>query len=136
MAHLAVLAANPGREIEATELVAGTNALSEFDEVVTAQAQLDPEALRQYRNRLSQLRGRALSDAEQAEHDWLAGEITAATGLGGRARTFTDSGERARIAVGKAIRRAVNTLSSADPVIGDHVRHHVHTGRRCSYIAR
>jgi tetratricopeptide (TPR) repeat protein len=136
MAHLAVLAANPGREIDAAELVAGTNALSEFDEVVTVQEQLDPEALRQYRNRLSQLRGRDLSDAERAEHDWLAGEIAAATGLRGRSRAFTDSGERARIAVGKAIRRAVNTLSSVDQVIGDHVRHHVRTGRRCSYIAR
>jgi hypothetical protein len=35
--------------------------------------------------------------------------------------------------VGKAIRRAVTALSSADPVIGEHVRDHVRTGRRCSY---
>ncbi|WP_312878281.1 hypothetical protein [Lentzea indica] len=130
MAHLAVLVANPGREIDAAELVAGTNALTEE---VTTQDQLDPEALRQYRNRLAELRGRELSCAERAEHDWLAGEIAAATGLGGRTRTFSDSGERARIAVGKAIRRAVNALSSADPVIGNHVRDHVRTGRRCSY---
>jgi hypothetical protein len=130
MAHLAVLVANPGREIDAAELVAGTNALTEE---VTTQDQLDPEALRQYRNRLVELRGRELSGAERAEHDWLAGEIAAATGLGGRTRTFSDSGERARIAVGKAIRRAVNALSSADPVIGNHVRDHVRTGRRCSY---
>ena len=136
MAHLAVLTANPGREIDAAELVAGTNALSDLDPMITVQEQLDPEALRQYRHRLSELRGRDLSDAEQAEHDWLAGEIAAATGLGGRTRTFTDSGERARIAVGKAIRRAVSTLSSANPVIGEHVRHHVRTGRRCSYIPR
>jgi hypothetical protein len=100
---------------------------------VTGQDQLDLEALRQYRNRLADLRGRELSDAEQAEHDWLAGEIAAATGLGGRTRTFTDSGERARIAVGKAIRRAVTALSSADPVIAEHVRDRVRTGRRCSY---
>lgn len=130
MAHLAVLAANPGREIDAAELVAGTSALGEL---ASAQDQLDPEALRQYRNRLAELRGRELSSAERAEHDWLAGELAAATGLGGRTRAFADSGERARIAVGKAIRRAVTTLSSADPVIGEHVRDHVRTGRRCSY---
>ncbi|KJK42356.1 hypothetical protein UK23_37560 [Lentzea aerocolonigenes] len=130
MAHLAVLAANPGREIDAAELVAGTTALTEE---VTAQHQLDPEALRQYRTRLTELRGRDLTDGEQAEHDWLAGEIAVATGLGGRARSFSDSGERARIAVGKAIRRALSVLSSADPVIGEHVRDHVRTGRRCCY---
>jgi hypothetical protein len=130
MAHLAVLVANPGREIDAAELVAGTNAVTEE---VAAHDQLDPEALRQYRNRLAALRGRELSDAERREHDWLAGQIAAATGLGGRTRTFSDSGERARIAVGKAVRRAVSTLSSADPVIGNHVRDHVRTGRRCSY---
>lgn len=133
MAHLAVLAANPGREIDAAELVAGTNALAGE---VTAQDQLDPEALRQYRNRLAELRGRDLDDAGRAEHDWLAGEIAAATGLGGRSRSFADSGERARIAVGKAIRRAVSALSAADPMIGDHVRDHVRTGRRCSYTPK
>ncbi|MEU0883186.1 hypothetical protein ABZ345_31640 [Lentzea sp. NPDC005914] len=134
MAHLAVLAANPGREVDAAELVAGTNALTgEIAGEITAQDQLDPEALRQYRSRLAELRGRDLDDAGQAEHDWLAGEIAAATGLAGRTRSFSDSGERARIAVGKAIRRAVSALSSADPVIGDHVRDHVRTGRRCSY---
>ncbi|MFI6094453.1 hypothetical protein ACIA8G_02805 [Lentzea sp. NPDC051213] len=130
MAHLAVLVANPGREIDAAELVAGAEALTEE---ITAQDQLDLEALRQYRNRLAELRGRELSPAERTEHDWLAGEIAAATGLGGRTRTFSDSGERARIAVGKAIRRAVSALSSADPLIGDHVRERVRTGRRCSY---
>ncbi len=130
MAHLAVLAANPGREIDAAELVAGTNALSD---VASAHDQLDPEALRQYRNRLAELRERELSETERAERDWLTGELAAATGLGGRTRAFSDSGERARIAVGKAVRRAVTTLSSADPVIGEHVRDHVRTGRRCSY---
>ncbi|MDT7783160.1 MAG: hypothetical protein QOF58_1579 [Pseudonocardiales bacterium] len=130
MAHLAVLTANPGREIDAAELVAGTNALTEE---VSAQDQLDLEALRQYRSRLAELRGLDLDDTQQAEHDWLAGEIAAATGLGGRSRSFSDAGERARIAVGKAIRRAVSALSAADAVIGDHVRDHVRTGRRCSY---
>lgn len=43
MAHLAVLAANPGREIDAAELVAGTNALTG---VASAQDQLDSEVRR------------------------------------------------------------------------------------------
>jgi hypothetical protein len=74
MAHLAVLAANPGREIEAAELVSGANA---FTEEIPAPDQLDSEAVRQYRNRLAELRGHTLTEPERAEHDWMAGELAA-----------------------------------------------------------
>ncbi|TMR09384.1 hypothetical protein, partial [Nonomuraea zeae] len=52
---------------------------------------------------------------------------------GGRARGFTGSEERARTAVGKAIRRAIERVAIADPVIGDELRAAVRTGVRCSY---
>ncbi len=41
--------------------------------------------------------------------------------------------ERARVAVGKAIRRALARITDADAVIGEHLRQTVHTGARCSY---
>ena len=54
-------------------------------------------------------------------------------GLGGRTRAFPDQPERARVAVGKAIRRALVKIAEADAVIGEHLRQTVHTGVRCSY---
>jgi hypothetical protein len=44
-----------------------------------------------------------------------------------------DQPERARVAVGKAIRRALGRVTEADAAIGEHLRQTVHTGVRCSY---
>ena len=59
--------------------------------------------------------------------------VAGLAGLGGRTRTFPDQPERARVAVGKAIRRALARITAADAVIGEHLRQTVHTGVRCSY---
>jgi hypothetical protein len=47
--------------------------------------------------------------------------------------TAPDQTERARVAVGKAIRRALGRVTEADAAIGEHLRQTVHTGVRCSY---
>jgi hypothetical protein len=60
-------------------------------------------------------------------------ELAAGTGLRGRTRRFSDNAERARIAVGKAIRRAVDRAGEADRLIGDHLHDSVHTGMHCVY---
>lgn len=62
----------------------------------------------------------------------VAALAAATTGIGGYVRGFPDSGERARIAVGKAIRRALAQIATADPVLGEYLRDGVHTGVRCS----
>jgi hypothetical protein len=85
--HLAVLIANPRREIPAIDLVAGVAALA--------------------------------SDT--------------ASGIGDRTRRFTDDPEHARIAVGKAIRRAISRIAAADVIIGEDLRNRIRTGIRCSY---
>jgi hypothetical protein len=142
MLHLAVLLANPGQEIDATDLAAGLSALGAGAEE-SHQPVLDRAALRSYQDRLARLR-REIDDLEasgqagraaraRAERDWLTSELAAAAGLGGRTRAFTGSRERARIAVGKAIRRAVAFIAEADPVIGEHLAHTVRTGSRCAY---
>jgi len=136
MLHLAVLIANPGQEVDAVELAAGLSAL----DAGTDQPVLDRVAIRGYQDRLAQLRqeldaGDRSERAARArdERDWLAAELAAATGLGGRSRAFPTSRERARIAVGKAIRRAVAHVADADAVIGGHLAQTVRTGTRCAY---
>ena len=138
MAHLAVLVANPRREILAAELAAGLSALGTVGDGGSAHPVLDQAAIAEYRNRLrrldAELDQRAGGAAEaRAERDWLVAQLASAAGLGGRVRSFPDQGERARVAVGKAIRRALARIAEADPVLGDHLRQTVHTGVRCSY---
>jgi hypothetical protein len=69
----------------------------------------------------------------RTERDWVLRELTAGTALGGRARAFTDERERARIAVGRAIRRALGQIERAGTVVGAHLRSAVHTGMYCCY---
>jgi hypothetical protein len=93
-----------------------------------------------YRRRLAELAD-AIEDADtpaaaeraRAERDWLLAELKAGEGFGGRTRAFADDGERARIAVGKAIRRTIAHLEETDRAIGGHLRASVHTGVRCWY---
>jgi hypothetical protein len=150
MAHLAVLIANPRQEIQAADLVTGLAALSRAGRAgrgggdgAAAHPVLDHEAIIEYRNRVKLLTaeidqldagddpGRAAG--ARAERDWLVAELTRAAGFAGRTRSFPDQGERARVAAGKAIRRALVRIAEADPVIGEHLRQAVHTGVRCSY---
>jgi hypothetical protein len=134
MFHLAVLIANPGVEIAAADLVAGLGVVARTigDHAMSRQAVLDPIAFRQYRQRLAQLRD-ASDDSESGERDWLLAELNINTGPLGRARAFADNAERARLAVGRAIRRAVDKVERADPEIGTHLRETVYTGIRCWY---
>jgi hypothetical protein len=147
MLHLAVLLANPGFEVPARELVAGVAAFGSpappLAPQEAAQAMLDRTAVHGYRRRLAQLAA-DIDDFEsadeperaaqaRAERNWIMAELSAATGIGGRARHFADNSERARLAVGKAIRRAVARIAENDARIGDHLRRAIHTGVRCSY---
>ncbi len=136
MLHLAVLIANPRHDIAAAELAAGLAALGAASASVTVQPLLDQEAISEYRSRLRQLEegpGQAAPEQDRTEREWLLAQLAGAAGLGGRTRAFPDDGERARVAVGKAIRRALGRIAAADAVIGEHLSQSVHTGARCSY---
>jgi hypothetical protein len=141
MAHLAVLIANPRREILAADLAAGLAALGAADDTGSAYPVLDDSAIREYRIRLKRLDtelDQLDPDGDRAaaaheERDWLLAQLASATGFGGRFRSFPDQPERARVAVGKAIRRALARVAEADATLGDHLRQTVHTGVRCSY---
>ena len=154
MLHLAVLIANPRQDIPAADLVEGLAALSPTlgspaGDGRWPQPVLDHKAIAGYRTRLTQLdaeiaslemaAARDQADARdqagraRSEREWLSAQLASAAGLSGRVRSFPDDAERARVAVGKAIRRALARIEEADAVIGEHLRQTVHTGARCSY---
>jgi tetratricopeptide (TPR) repeat protein len=137
LAQLAVLLANPGREISAVELAGGLPIPAAPDPI------LDERARRAYRQRLAELdvalegaaaRGDATAAGGlEAERAALVAELKRATGLVGRRRGFSDEGERARVNVTRTIRQALNQVLAADPEAGRHLLASVHTGIRCSY---
>lgn len=140
MGYLAQLVANPGVEIASVDLVT-QHAVRE----ARSGGVLDEQAVRAYRRRVTELEEQ-VADADltgdadtsagaQAELDALVRELATATGLGGGARTFTDGGERARVSVHKAIRRAMRAIELADPEIGAALRERVSTGVSCSFAA-
>ncbi|MEV4512259.1 hypothetical protein AB0K00_25255 [Dactylosporangium sp. NPDC049525] len=145
MLHLAVLLANPGTEVPAVDLAAGVASLGGRNARAGGSTQpvLDRAAVQEYRRRLDHLRTRIeeLEDVDhveraaelRSERDWLVAELAAAAGLGGRTRQFSDDRERARLAVGRAIRRAVARVARADPVVGGHLQRRIHTGNHCLY---
>lgn len=147
--YLESLLANPGREIAAIDLVASRGSADRAlagGLPVSDQPVLDDRAKREYRAKLAELQfeideheaNNDVARAEQvrAQHARLVAELTSAVGLGGRTRTFTGAEERARIAVGKAIRRAINRIDAVDPAVGEALRATVRTGIRCSYRMR
>ncbi|MEV4267351.1 hypothetical protein [Kribbella sp. NPDC049584] len=143
--HIAILVANPLQEIASIELAGGVNALgmSSRRQAEPAQLLVDREAVSNYRRRLGELRAEierldAVGDQHRAtevqvEFDWLVRELAAASGFSGRTRSFADNHERARIAVSKAIRRAITRVEQVDSVIGSHLRDSIYTGMRCTY---
>ena len=156
LAYLAVLLANPGREIPALDLAAGpghaagapaadlADPAAPTSRAPAAQPLLDERAVRQYRQRLNALLQEiedcgARGDGERAararaEHAWLHRQLHSAAGLAGRPRAFPSDRERARVAVGKAIRRALARIAEADAEIGLLLAAGVRTGLRCSYV--
>jgi hypothetical protein len=63
----------------------------------------------------------------------VVAQIEEAAGLGGRPRAFADEHERARTSVRKAIKRAIDEIGGADPVVGEILDAAVVTGSLCMY---
>ena len=146
MQYLAVLIANPGQEIRASELAAGPSVPPGETppvERIPRQPVLDDAAIRGYRSQLAsfdrQIERHESSgafdrvDQLSAERRWLVAELAAAAGLAGRSQTLPTNDELARVAVGKAIRRALDRITKVDEALGEHLRTAIHTGTRCVY---
>ena len=141
---LAVLLAAPGREVAATELIAGVaTAAAAGLAALGADPVLDDRARAAYRTRLARL-DEELAEADThhdiersarlaAERDALIDELTYAAGLGGRRRRMGDVTERARTTVTARIRDAIGRIERVHPGLGRHLRASIVTGSRCSY---
>ena len=104
---------------------------------------IDEQAREAYKARLADLQ-EDVEDAERAndperaararaELDFLAAELAAAYGLGGRRRKAGDDTERARKAVAERIRAANSRVKAAHPQLGMHLENSIRTGIFCSY---
>lgn len=69
----------------------------------------------------------------RAEINAIARYLATATGLGGRDRKASSEAERARCAVTKRIKQAIQKIAAAIPALGHHLTARVKTGYFCSY---
>ncbi len=150
---LAHLLAEPRREIHVLDLIAQGTDTRSISSAAAAEAGLaavgrgepiiDEAARAQYKRRVAELerdideaqeRGDgAAAAAAQAELDALIGELTSAYGLGGRVRRSPDHVERARKAVSRRLRDAMNRVAQTHPRLGRHLDASIHPGAFCSY---
>ncbi len=104
---------------------------------------LDARARAEYRRRVAELEtelaeaeSRAdLGRAERArfERDFIAAELAAALGVGGRPRRSGDPAERARKAVTARIRLTIGRIDHEHTELARHLTNSVHTGTFCVY---
>ena len=144
--YLRLLVKQPGVEISSLDLatwVAGHPGAvasgNEGDEI------LDRQAVAAYRKRLDDL-DEEIGEAEQwadegrsarlrAEREALLEQLLTSTGLGGRRRTTGSDGERARVAVRKAVAAAIDRIAEHDAGLARLLRDTVRTGTVCCYDA-
>jgi hypothetical protein len=162
---LAVLLRYPRREFHVSELVAscmqapipvsGITACGRLrdvsDQLVAAGFSdagpvLDAHAKAQYKRRLDDLRqelneakqfndlGRAVQ--AQDEMHAIAQHLACAVGLGGRDRKTSSDAERARSAVTKRVKKAIQRINEVIPSLGHHLAARIKTGYFFSYNPR
>lgn len=132
---IAVLLARPGREVHVGELAGSVES--------SALPLLDEEARQRYRRRWAEIdagidEADAAGDVGRAElcrleRDALVKTLSAATGLGGRAREVPGPQERARQAVRARIRHALDRIERSHPELARHLRRSIRTGTFCCY---
>jgi hypothetical protein len=153
---LALLLRYPGREFHVGELLAPlvekpfvsaagrhTSVAWQGRRLYDAGPILDPWAKTEYKRRIDDLR-RDLEEAEQFndpdraararnEMDAIVEQLASAVGLGGRDRKSGSEAERARSAVTKRIKEAINRIADVIPPLGRHLATRIKTGYFCSY---
>ena len=150
---LAVLLSDPGREFHVTDLLSRPmDASTPAEAVLHGRARrephagipmLDAQAKAEYQRRLNELH-QELNEAErfkdpqrkaeaQNEVQAIADCLASAVGLGGRDRKTSSDAERARCAVTKCVKNAIQKIGDAIPSLGYHLAARVKTGYFCSY---
>jgi hypothetical protein len=104
---------------------------------------IDAKAKAELKSRLNYLR-QELNEAErfndfqrktpaQNELQAISEYLASAIGLGGRDRKTSPEAERARSAVTKCIKKAIQKIEDAIPSLGSHLAARIKTGYFCSY---
>jgi hypothetical protein len=158
--QIALLLAQPGRELHATDLETlvsgpaepaasgpgkrvGYGELEARPDFGDAGELLDAEARAAYKSRLDDLQ-EEIDEAEEFndpvraekardERQFLIRELARAVGLGGRDRKAASHAERARLNATRAIRAAMTNLAREHPALWQHLAATIRTGRYCSY---
>lgn len=135
---LALLVERPGVPVHSLQL-SGSDAAAESD----AGEVLDARARAEYRERVEELRaeldealhfndvGRAQRLKEELE--FIKDELSAAVGLGGRARRSGSHAERARSNVQRRHKDALKRIEEASPTMGRRLSRAVKTGASCVF---
>jgi predicted ATPase len=144
MRGVAALLARPGVEVHALELAGFIEGTPTAPVASTSVGPLlDQRAKAAYRDRIIELR--AEIDEADANHDGgrveqarieldaLTSQLSAAFGLGGRARQFGSAAERARVNVTRVIRDAIARVAEHDPEFGHLLATSIDTGTFCCY---
>ena len=152
--HLARLLASPGNEQHVLDLARGDDGGTRkrpavedgFETAATedAGAILDPAAKAAYKDRLEDLRAELEEAQEWADEgriararqeiEFIAAELAAAVGMGGRDRKAASTTERARLNVTRSIRSAIDRIGEHSSTLGDHLSATVKTGTFCAYV--
>jgi tetratricopeptide (TPR) repeat protein len=136
MQYLATLVSHPEESISALDLVSGIGD-SANQSIVDDQARAAyARRARELAEELSSARDSANSgmvERIELEMEALTAEVERVTGLGGRGRNFAGAAERARTAVRKAIKRAIDTIGVTEPEVAEFLRGSVSTGYQCTY---
>jgi len=151
--YLAHLLRHAGEECHVADLVAAVGG-QEVAETPAAELNratglgdagelLDPQARAEYKQRLEDLRAELEQATEwgdkdrasrlQEEIEFISEELSAAYGLGGRARKGADTAERIRKAVSNRIRDSIARIEKENPALGEHLAEAVRMGAFCSY---
>lgn len=153
MRHLERLLAEPGREFHVLGLVAaeeGTLPVGHARDRTGLDGEagvglpvIDRHARDAYQRRLAEVdedieearRNNDVGRLELAQHDreFLIAELKQAVGLAGRHRAVGSNAERARTAVARSIRYAIDRLEGHHPTLAAHLHRAVDTGTYCSY---
>jgi hypothetical protein len=151
---LAVLLGNPGREFHVMQLLARQVDASTPSAAVAVHGcvmgelhagvpLLDAQAKAECECRLIELRQdlneaerfhdpQRKTEAQNAVHA-IADYLASAVGLRGRDRKTSSDAERARCAVTKCIKKAIQKIGDAIPSLGYHLAARIKTGYFCSY---
>ncbi|MGE0729818.1 MAG: AAA family ATPase [Acidimicrobiia bacterium] len=138
MEYLATLLSRPGRAVPATVLAGGVDLGT-----LSGQELLDSSARRSLENRARELvgeiqRARAFGDLRRVglledEAEAIVAELGRANGANGAKRRFAGRDERARTAVRKAIKRAIDEVEGVHPDAARHLRACIRTGATCRF---